>query len=107
MGIAAARVRLGQVPVLEGAADLLREGAVSLGTQNNYRHLRDRVAWGAGVSQEERLLLCDAQTSGGLLIAASPDTADPLLAALSAAGCRAAEIGEVTEGPAGHIAVEP
>ena len=104
---AAARVSLGQVPVLEGAADLLREGAVSLGTQNNYRHLRDRIAWGAGVSQEERLLLCDAQTSGGLLIAASPDTADPLLAALSAAGCRAAEIGEVTEGPAGHIAVEP
>jgi selenide,water dikinase len=102
----AARVSLRRVPVLEGAPELLREGAVSLGTQNNYRHLRDRVAWGEGVSREERLLLCDAQTSGGLLIAASPDAAEPLLAALVAAGCRAAEIGEATQGPAGRVAVE-
>jgi selenide,water dikinase len=102
----AARVSLRRVPVLEGALELLREGAVSLGTQNNHRHLRDRVAWDEGVSREQRLLLCDAQTSGGLLIAASPDVADPLLAALSAAGCRAAEIGEAMEGPAGQVTVE-
>jgi selenide,water dikinase len=101
----AARIHLGRVPVLEEAWALVAEGAVSQGTQNNYRYLRDRVAWDPAVPREGRLILCDAQTSGGLLMAVPPPKVDALLAALAAGGCRAADVGEVVEGPAGHVAV--
>ena len=100
-----ARVALGRVPVLPGAWDLLRDGAVSQGTQNNYRLLRDEVHWSASVPAEARMLLCDAQTSGGLLIAVPPDRVETLLATLAAGRVAAADIGEVLPGPAGGIEV--
>ena len=53
-----------------------------------------------------RLLLADAQTSGGLLIAVAPDRADTLVAALGREGTLAAVvIGRVIAGEAGRIAV--
>ncbi len=102
-----ARVTFGRVPVLPGAWDLLRDGAVSQGTQNNYRLLRDEVRWHPAVSPEARTLLCDAQTSGGLLIAVPADRVETLLATLAAARVEAADIGEVLPGPAGGIEVVP
>ena len=102
-----ARVALGRVPVLPEAWDLLRDGAVSQGTQNNYRLLRDEVRWHPSVSPEARTLLCDAQTSGGLLIAVSAERAETLLTALAAGRVAAADIGEVLPGPAGGIEVVP
>ena len=58
----------------------------------------------AGLDREEQLVLADAQTSGGLLIA----TRDPeaLEAALAARGVLVAPIGVVVAGPAGSIRVE-
>jgi hypothetical protein len=51
------------------------------------------------------VLLRDAQTSGGLLLATgSPDA---LVAELSARGTLAAVVGQVTAGSAGHIEVRP
>lgn len=102
-----ARVACGRVPVLPGASELLREGAISQGTQNNYRMLRDEVRWDPSVSSEVRTLLCDAQTSGGLLIAVPADRVETLLAALAAGRVTAADIGEVLPGPAGGIEVVP
>ena len=102
-----ARVAFGRVPVLPGASDLLREGAVSQGTQNNYRMLRDEVRWHPFVSSEARTLLCDAQTSGGLLIAVPAERVETLLAALAAGRVTAADIGEVLPGPGGGIEVVP
>lgn len=102
-----ARVALGRVPVLPEAWDLLRDGAVSQGTQNNYRLLRDEVRWHPSVSPEARTLLCDAQTSGGLLIAVSAERAETLLTALAAGRVAAADIGELLPGPAGGIEVVP
>jgi selenide,water dikinase len=65
------------------------------------------VAFGAGVSQIDRVLLADAQTSGGLLIAVAPAQAEALRAALGReATPAAAVIGRVVAGlPAGRIAV--
>ena len=102
-----ARVALGRVPVLAGAWELLRAGVVSPGTENNLRLLRDEVRWHPAVVPEGRTLLCDAQTSGGLLIAVRAERAETLLATLAAGAVAAADIGEVTEGAAGQIAVEP
>jgi selenide, water dikinase len=54
----------------------------------------------------QRLLLCDAQTSGGLLIAVPAARAEQLLLELNAAATPiAAVIGRVTEGDAGRITV--
>jgi selenide,water dikinase len=55
------------VPYLDGARSALRDGYVSGGTQRNLDWVRDSIA--ADVDQDELLLLADAQTSGGLLIA--------------------------------------
>ncbi|WP_440713360.1 selenide, water dikinase SelD [Gordonia sp. FQ] len=57
------------VPVLEGAREALRDGFVSGGTQRNLDWVRPQLSAGAGISEDDLLLLADAQTSGGLLVA--------------------------------------
>ena len=57
------------------------------------------------VSETTRRLLYDPQTSGGLLIAMSPDRSEPLLEALANDGVEAAEVGDVLAGPSGEIEV--
>ena len=94
------------VPILADARDLAERGAVPGGTERNREAAEDFVTWEEHVSEAERTLLCDAQTSGGLLIAVAPDARDPLIAFLEAAGTPAAVvIGEVVRGPAGSITV--
>lgn len=102
----AARVRNDSVPVLPEARDLAGR-ALSNGTRNNIRFLALHVAWDPGVCAEARVLLCDAQTSGGLLIAVPADRRQEMAAALERVGCMAcAEIGELVEGTPGAIRVE-
>jgi selenide,water dikinase len=57
------------VPYLEGAREALAAGHVSGGTRRNLDWVRPHIDAGAGVSDDELLLLADAQTSGGLLVA--------------------------------------
>ncbi|WP_298443731.1 selenide, water dikinase SelD [Gordonia sp. (in: high G+C Gram-positive bacteria)] len=57
------------VPVLEGAREALRDGFVSGGTQRNLDWVAPHLSAGAGISEDDLLLLADAQTSGGLLVA--------------------------------------
>lgn len=54
------------VPYLNGARDALRDGYVSGGTRRNLAWVRPHLE--ASVSEDELLLLADAQTSGGLLV---------------------------------------
>ncbi|MBO2462073.1 selenide, water dikinase SelD [Actinomadura violacea] len=61
------------VPYLDGARDAVRDGYVSGGTRRNLDWVAPHTDFGAA-SEEDRLLLADAQTSGGLLVAAElPD----------------------------------
>ncbi|MGN6607137.1 MAG: selenide, water dikinase SelD [Jatrophihabitans sp.] len=55
------------VPYLDGAREALRDGFVSGGTWRNLDWVRPHLA--SGVDEDELLLLADAQTSGGLLLA--------------------------------------
>ena len=100
-----ARVSLSRVPVLPAAWPLVEQGAVSRGTRNNCRYLGRYVSWDAAVPEAGRLLLCDAQTSGGLLMAVPAQSLDALLGALTGAAVAAAVIGEMTAGNAGTILV--
>ncbi len=100
-----ARVSLNQIPVLPGVWDLARRDTVPGGSRNNHRYLMGYVTWGAGIKPEEQMVLCDAQTSGGLLMAVSPRGTARLVAALRARGVLAAEIGRLTQGNPGRTTV--
>jgi len=101
-----ATVQAAAVPVLPGAEALADAGEVPGGTRSNERSLRPSVQWSDAVLPPRRILLCDAQTSGGLLIAV-PQSAQPRLEAeLAARGVAAYRIGGLNEGPAGTIVVQ-
>jgi len=93
-----ARVYLDRVPVLDEAWELAARECVPDGSYNNYRYLRDDVIWDAGIPVDAQVVLCDAQTSGGLLIAVPSERVDALVAALRERGTPAAAIiGEITD----------
>ncbi len=98
----AAQIRSGAVPILAGAEELAVAGHVPGGTRRNLEDLGPDVVFGEGVAETTRLLLADAQTSGGLVISASESAATTLQRAL---GAEAHEIGSVIEGPAGRIEI--
>ena len=56
------------VPLVEGAAEALRDGFVSGGTRRNLDWVREHLRPGTGVDEDQLLMLADAQTSGGLLV---------------------------------------
>ena len=103
-----AEVTLGSVPVLPGAWDLLDAGIAPGGTHRNVQSVSDTVIWESSLKEREQLLLCDAQTSGGLLISVPEDRKNELMAELINEGVfGAAEIGKVTESSAGVIKAGP
>jgi selenide,water dikinase len=63
-----ARVDAAAVPYLDGAREALADGYVSGGTRRNLDWVRPHLL-SDGMSTDELLLLADAQTSGGLLVA--------------------------------------
>ena len=97
-----ARVDASAVPVLPGVLDLAMLDIVPGGTRRNHAYLRPTVQWGR-LSKPEQLVLADAQTSGGLLIAAT----DHEWAAqeLTGRGLAWADIGVTVVGRPGTIAV--
>jgi selenide,water dikinase len=100
-----AEVWVDALPLLPGALALAEAGVVPGGSERNYK-AAGGAAWAGSVSQAERLLACDAQTSGGLLLAVAPERADRLVAALQAERTPAAAIiGRLVAGPTGSVAV--
>lgn len=105
------RVDPAAVPVLAEAWDLAAAGVIPGGTRDNEAWVADVVCWDDAITPVQRAVLCDAQTSGGLLIAVAPDPGGdpaqhPLLAALHAAGIVEARIiGAFTGAGPGTISV--
>ncbi|MGQ0803122.1 MAG: selenide, water dikinase SelD [Actinomycetota bacterium] len=100
-----ARIDPSRVPVSEGVRDLRAAGMVAGGTKRNHAFVAPDVEW-AGLSDDEQLLLADAQTSGGLLLAVEPSRAGALVAALGRRGTPAAAvIGHTVEGAPGRIGI--
>ena len=69
-----ADIDLGSVPLLQGVRQLAEKDLFSGGSRRNHAAYRELVDW-HGVSELDQLLLCDAQTSGGLLVAIPPENA--------------------------------
>ena len=94
------------VPLFAKAAELVEAGAVPGGTKRNREALSAHVTFAPTVSESVRVLLFDAQTSGGLLIAVEAARVNTLLAALEREGTPvAAPIGRITRGAPGTITV--
>ncbi len=101
----AARVTSSTVPLLPGLTPLVEAGHVPGGTGRNQGDLARDVTWADGLTDTDRVLLNDAQTSGGLLISVPASSADKLLAELETKAPVAVVVGEVTEGEPGRIEV--
>ena len=94
-----ARLRLADVPVLEAAPPLLAAGYLTGASARNWSSYGDEVRLAPEVGALGQALLCDPQTSGGLLVACAPETAVAALAILQQEGFdQAAIIGEMSEG---------
>ena len=103
-----ATVGFSKTPLLPGAWQLLEEGIAPGGTHRNLNSVADSVNWHPEITSEQQVMLCDAQTSGGLLISTPQEKLPELLAQLEARGTLAsAVIGSITEGPKGEILVTP
>ncbi|WP_425414971.1 selenide, water dikinase SelD [Pseudobacillus wudalianchiensis] len=100
------RVYYDQVPVLPRVKELAESGSVPGGTKNNFEHVKDIVTYPDSLDQIDRWILCDAVTSGGLLISVANDEAEQLATELQERGVEARIIGEVTEENKGRIAVQ-
>jgi selenide,water dikinase len=102
-----AELHAAAVPVLPGTLDLLAQGYVPGGSRRNLEAVHAWISVAPAVPDYVPLLLADAQTSGGLLIAAPADRAAQLQAALQAHDTPAALIGRLTPDYSGTIVVLP
>jgi len=104
----AAEIWAGAVPRLVGVRRLAEAGHIPGGTRRNLEAASGATAFDAALDEVERLILADAQTSGGLLLAVHPDAAAALVGALRARNVLAAAvIGTVRAGAAGTVTVHP
>lgn len=94
-----------RVPLLPGAMKYALEGIVTGGGARNREGLAGRVQIDAKVTEAMQHLLYDPQTSGGLLVALSPDAAEAMVARLEADGLPGAVIGSIEAGEG--VAVVP
>ena len=91
-----AEIDAAAVPAIDGVEDLLAapEPPIAGGTRRNREWVEPSVEWAAAVAEERRWLLCDAMTSGGLLVALPAGAPGPGL-----------RIGRLGSGPPGRISV--
>ena len=104
----AAQIHLGKIPVLPGVRELLAQGVAPGGTHRNLEGVGPITDWHPDISLEDKLLICDAQTSGGLLISVAGDKVQRLLKALEERGIEDARVvGEIIDSPQPRIEVSP
>lgn len=98
-----ANVWFDQVPALPGVAEYIAQGCVPGGTDRNfasYGHLL------GAMSDEQLKLLCDPQTSGGLLLAVKPESEKIVIESAGAMGITLTAIGELLPATAGRALIE-
>jgi selenide, water dikinase len=98
---AGVQVRLdwSRTPLIEGVRELAAQGCITGASGRNRESYGDEVSVPAGFPAEDKALLSDPQTSGGLLVCCSPESAAEVLALFHKQGfASAAVIGEVAAG---------
>jgi selenide,water dikinase len=90
-----ADIELHAIPFIAGVRDLAERDLFSGGSRRNHSAYSDRVDWG-GIPELDQLMLCDAQTSGGLLVAIPPKNQSRFESALASAPYPAVRIGTIS-----------
>ncbi|KJB86332.1 segregation protein A [Paenibacillus sp. E194] len=93
------------VPFLPRVRELAENGAVPGGTKNNYNHVKDQVVFDERLDEIAQWMLCDAVTSGGLLLSVAASDAEAMIHEMQARGVEAVCIGEVVAEHPGMIHV--
>jgi selenide, water dikinase len=92
----ALRLRVGSIPILEGALDCVRAGHIPGGLTANRDFAECVVGYEGRIPDDLKTLLFDPQTAGGLLVSCAREKSSELVRTLNSAGVAAAEIGEVS-----------
>jgi selenide,water dikinase len=96
----AAEISLAALPVLPTALKLAEEGYATGAAERNWNSYGESVELVAGIGEWQRKLLCDPQTSGGLLVACAPEGAEAVLSLFRAHGFQHAQrVGWMKSGP--------
>ncbi len=95
-----ATLHAGNVPFFEEAVRLAGMNKIPGGTMANFKNYSQHVMYHEAVSDIEKILINDAQTSGGLLIFVPGDKKTALISALEKDNILAAHVGDLTEGDA-------
>ena len=101
-----AEIVFSSLPFMNQVKSLALAGAISGGTRNNLEYYQQWIQWKALLSETEKLMFCDAQTSGGLLVAIPCDFEKAAIEELLLQGVEnAVVIGRITSWGDGMIAV--
>ncbi|MCF8335770.1 MAG: selenide, water dikinase SelD [Bacteroidales bacterium] len=87
-----AEIYADKIPVIPEVWEFAGADIFPGGTRNNLSFLQNKTDWGDRISQTEQHILCDAQTSGGLLFAVSPEYEKQIISDLHRAGIKQASI---------------
>ena len=101
-----AEIDFGTLPFMSQVKELALAGAIPGGTHNNLQFYKEWINWKAILSEPEKLMFCDAQTSGGLLVSVPGKNKVQVLNELSVQGVECAVvIGRITGTGEGIISV--
>jgi selenide,water dikinase len=92
------RLHLRSIPFLRGALRYVKDGFIPGGSADNRGYFGDRVSFDPSIDEYGQMLLFDAQTSGGLLLAVAEDRIEGFLDRASREGVPTWAIGEVEAG---------
>jgi len=102
-----AEVFADNVPTIKGTWEFAGASLIPGGTRDNLNYLSDHLVWEGNISETQKIILCDAQTSGGLLFAIAPEHEKNILQAIKAAGIKSAcTIGRFTHKDKGSITIK-
>jgi selenide,water dikinase len=97
----AGELRFDALPLIAEALDWAREGVATGASERNWKGYGHEVALPADFADWKKKLLCDPQTSGGLLVSCAPDSVEAVLREFKKRGfAEACVIGKISEGPA-------
>jgi selenide,water dikinase len=103
-----ARLRMSEIPVLPAAWGLVSQGIAPGGARRNRDYVNEAVVFDTEITPDQQVVVCDPQTSGGLLMFVPAEKVDALLKALEEKGVETrAVIGEFVADDHGRIWVEP
>ncbi len=102
-----AELEFSQIPFLNGTVDLAAAGVIPGGTKDNFAYTAPFVRYDERLGENQKMILNDAQTSGGLLIAVPEEKAEELTGLLQGKKVSTrALIGRVVPGLPGKISIK-